>query len=321
MYNCKKVACKREYINKMLFIEKPFRCGLDQCKGAHTYNELTINSEVSKFDKTDWKTINFKELYKTIYLQIKSSISNFNKYTELSLDKPLNQLNFVELLDFWRKFAIIMRREKKNFYEKTSRAKSFGFKNPGDIPTLDLGELDGFAWSLWRSFHNCEDHENFLKSVKSGMSKYDLQKTVCFHSINCKNGTHHKNRQICSDNLLYGKCECLSRTVSNKKISNLNSNLKKITQRINKMVKYSIPKIENCDAKLKVLLLDFRNKIVEIEKTQSKIHLTEFGVIPIHPIIEELKKTFLKPRNILIFKEDDITTLQKLTIVRGRFQF
>jgi len=321
MSQSKKVACKREYLNKLLFIEKPLKCGLENCRGAHNYQELTINSEVKKFDSTNWKDIDFIELYKTIYLQVKSSLSNINKYSELSLTKTLPEMNFIELLNFWREFAVIMRREKKNYYDKESRAKSFGFKTPGDIPILDLKEHDNFAWSLWRSFHCCEEHEKFLNNVSSGMNKYDLQSHVCFHSLNCKNGTHHYNRQICSDDLLYGKCDCLSKKDSDNKIRNLNKELKNIIYQINKKVKYSIPKLENCDEKLRNLVIQSRQKIVELERAHRKIHLTELGVKPIDEKIINFKKTFLKPKTIIIFRDDDLTNLQKLNIIRGKFQF
>lgn len=324
MSQSKKVACKREYLNKFLFIEKPLKCGLEKCRGAHNYEELTLSTEIKKFDSIEWKEVDFEEFYKIVFKQIKSAITNINKYPELlnMISKTsLNDMNFVETLNFWREFAVIMRREKRNFNEKDSRAKSFGYRNPGDIPTLDLKEYDAFGWSLWRSFHDCDQHEDFLNEVKKGTDKYDLQSKVCFHSVNCKNGTHHLHRQICSDDLLYGKCECKNSKQSQNHINKLNQQLKGIINRINKMVKYSIPKLANCDSKLYNLVIDARKKIVEIEKAHRKIHLSELGVEPIDEKTNKVRKDIVKPKAIIIFHNDDFKSLNKFHLVRGKFQF
>jgi hypothetical protein len=325
----KKFACKKEYLNKFLLLEPELRCNNPKCWGAHSVSELEIEPAIKKFESIDWKKIDFYDFYQTLIKGIYSSLSAIRLFPELFEDfksKKIPEMEFLEILVFWRKCALVMRKN-RNEFDENPKMKSFGFKSKEDIPILHLGDWDPFAWSLTRACKPCQKHLSFFEEIKKGTTKYDLQEKMCSYSANCKAGIHHRNNQICLDDLLYGKCDCLSMEETNKSLNNLNNQIQKIIKKINSKVKVRLPKIENCYDDLRKLILDLRGKVVDIELTQRKIHLSEKGVSPIQPSIDIIKLIIKeeeeKAKELLLLEKAEekvkIQGIKSLDLIRGKF--
>jgi len=325
----KKFACKKEYLNKFLFLEPELRCHSPNCWGAHCVSELEVEPNIKKFETTDWSKINFYDFYQTLLKGIYSSLSVIRLFPELFAEiktRKIPEMEFLEVLVFWRKCALVMRKN-RNEFDESPKMKAFGYKSKEDIPILHLGEWDAFAWGLTRVCKPCQKHLTFLEEVKKGTTKYDLQDKICSYSMNCKAGVHHRKYQICLDDLLYGKCECLSESDTKKELHHLNQQTKLIIKRINSKVKVRLPKIENCGEELKYWVLELRKNLVDLELTERKIHLTEKGVSPIQPSIDKIKLLIKeeeeKTKEILLLEKAEemirIEGIKSLHLIRGKF--
>jgi hypothetical protein len=108
-------------------------------------------------------------------------------------------------------------------------------------------------------------------------------KEICCGDINCKEGVHSQSELVCIDNLLTGKCDCLSQEEIEEKQAGLMKKCEELQEQIDD------PKINK---KLKADLINQYNEIVtKYNMLVRKKHLTEQGLVPLIVRLDRHKAT------------------------------
>lgn len=311
----KYIVCKRTYLNHLIPHEPPMKCNSPDCWGAHTFNEFVINDEIKEFRET----ILTSDLIFELFLKIKTElIENWEALTNLNIvsisKSTLTEMDFLQLLNLWKKSTCACRKYYKNFSNYSFLKSKSILKE--DIPTLNLDKYEALAWGFIKSFKTCPRHLNFLQKFKEGSTKINLFKEFCTHSHNCKEGTHHLEHQICYQDMKTGKCSCPSKDDITNKQTQLNHDLELLKLKLTKLIKYRTPIIENAKGELLNVLLEIRNKIYEKEINIRKIHLSDNkNYLPFDinykNYITQINKDTLKLKELQVKELDKLEKLEK----------
>ncbi|ADO67133.1 hypothetical protein crov100 [Cafeteria roenbergensis virus] len=306
-------VCKRTYLNHLIPHEPPMKCNSPDCWGAHAFNEFVINDEIKEFRETNLTSDLIFELFLKIKTELMENWEVLTKLNIVSISKnTLTKLDFLELLNIWKKSTCACRKYYKNF-SNYSFLKSKNISKD-DIPTLNLDKYEPLAWGFIKSFASCPKHLNFLQKFKEGSNKITLFKEFCTHSHNCKEGTHHLEHQICYPDMKTGICSCPSKNTIIIKQKQIDTDLELLKLKLTKIIKYRTPIIENAKGELLNVLLEIRHKIYEKELNIRKIHLSDNNnYIPFdinfNKYITKIKKETLKESQTL--KLEQLTKLVK----------
>jgi len=246
----------------------------EKCKGAHHESEIQIMSHNHNFNNLDKSKLDLISIYNDIcdiFKKSKESVLHPEFKEELENYK---KLDFVELLNFWFKITCYHRKAKKEYRNGTDNNY---YKQSDNIPQFFLKDED-LAWSLERITKLCPKHNELIRKIN-----YDKDKPIlwdmCCGSINCKEGCHNISHMICKDNLINGKCECISLSEFSDKQSDLKLSISNIKEIIDGSDENGF--IKNLTSKKKKGL---ESKILklneELNNIKRKIHLTEQGLVP-----------------------------------------
>jgi hypothetical protein len=150
----------------------------------------------------------------------------------------------------------------------------------------------------------CQIVDEFISVAENYRNNFPNKKIyikdICCGDINCKEGLHDITRLVCIDNMLTGKCDCLSDEQNEQKKLELISEINKIQEIIsNKDYKVSISKDKKSE-----LIKKYNELVVEYNSINKKIHLTNQGLIPLSIRIdnEKVQNTVISVETVEIKK-------------------
>ena len=286
----KNLLCRHVLYSKLTGEYNTCKFGED-CRGAHSEENIVLYPGNKLFNELDKSTYDFKLLFGEIKKTIISDKYKIKLERHVNTIDNIDKLNNIELLQFWRELACYYRK-----ISKTDKA----------IPQFDLKEYEDIAWAFERKTKLCK---TFLEEN----NKENINKDkICCGSYNCKEGVHNQehisvpdyvehltssnvvhsiNELICIDDFIGNKCDCLSKIDSQKRQIELLEEYNKKARELLQNSNYSIKTILKKE-------LDIMN--IEINNVRNrKEHFTEYGMIPIkvnpiEPIIEDKKPTVIK---------------------------
>lgn len=226
------------------------------CRNAHNPLELKKKKEILDWEKRDKSDINLLEIYDELKKTIKANYFLVKNKKYKSMIEHYEQMDFVSLFNLWFEVTCYHRKIKKELkYDQTKIIDEYSY---GNIPEFKIKNED-YMWSFQRTLRVCKQHKNFINYNGTALSIRD----ICIGTFNCKNGIHHEDDLACLDDMIHGKCDCISLQVYNETKKFLENELR--NERCSK-------KIE----KYKLALL----------KLKRKVHYTEQGMICLDKRIE-----------------------------------
>jgi hypothetical protein len=274
----------------------------DTCRQAHAKSDIIEMDHIKAWRNRDKSTVDLLAIKKNIIQTIMTSKDSVIDTKFRSQLVNIESMRFDELLHFWFEITCFHRRLAKELPSKEHWANrnkpnpvgGFFFKN--DVPKFYLDNEED-VWSLQRTLRMCEKHSNLSHD------KIISLKDVCCGDINCKEGVHTLSDLVCIDNLLTGKCECLSEEDIEHQKTSLMEESEVIQEQINN------PKTNK---KLKSNLINQYNEIVnKYNMLFSKKHLTDQGLIPLTVRIDTEKAA-----NITIINVDTVEIKKVTRIVK-----
>lgn len=265
----------------------------DECRGAHSQKEIKVKPHISKWAKEQKDKVDLLKIMEAVMTSIKSSSDYVLNPKYRSMIMNIDKLRFDELLNFWFDITCYHRRIAKSDkinYKKFSRSNTpvpvEGFQFKDDIPLFKLDpEIEDDVWALQRTLRLCKKNENTFPHVPISV------KEICCGDINCKEGVHSLEHLVCVDNMIDGKCKCLTIEENEAKKKSYIAEGQVFLDIINK---------PDIDIKAKTEATIEYNKIVSkykrIETYTKLIHLTEQGLIPLCERIKAKEAT--APRTV-----------------------
>jgi hypothetical protein len=337
------------------------------CRGAHTADAIKPLKHISTYNrldksKYDWVSLYFGviESFKkdSIKLIDKDHISKVSKFISEDSQEEIIY-NFIDAIKLWRDLSCIYRKIQKEIPFKhaghaggntllpsrakhdsntllPSRAKHdsnsvqthlSGYKYSNDVPTFYLnGALEDVAWPFERILRDCQTHKKVQENLnkRQQITIWDL----CLATgLNCKEGVHHQDERLCTDNFLTGTCSCqtqesidtrevelqlkkldlitkLTALVKNKDVSSSSDNWQSSKLK-GKKSKALDPKQE-----LEKQIQNVNQQINYLSTLQRMIHYTEQGMTPFNEQLQKYykdKKEFVEPTVIKASWDHEIT--------------
>ena len=303
-----------------------------ECYNAHDMSEIIIKSHIKEWPgmkKNDIDILQIKEIV-TNTLEIGKSMINNPKFC--SRIHNVNTLEFDEILNLWYEIACHYRKISNEMRESNDKSiVREGFQSWDVVPRFELKDptkkwMEDIIWALERSLHMCPVYyEQITKK------KYTFD-NICCGADNCKMGVHDFNQLICIDDMVDGKCDCISMEeyiTKKKQLDKIITDKKTdITTKINDIKKQMTPAVdddgfettlpkkmrENLSKKLMSLTIELKNiqEERELSSHYRLVHLTEQGMIPMNKRIEEKKD--------LIAKMDKIEVKEVKKIVKKSYK-
>jgi len=222
------------------------------CRNAHEPSELKKKSDILNWERKNKKNINLLEMETNLRtcLEKLSKLKN----SKFSSKTPLLQkMDFKEMLDLWFEVACFQRKLIKEQHSSSN------------IDGVYLDNENNY-WSLQRSLNLCPKNNDLMCKYNS---KSPIQcRDICVGSFNCKLGVHSKRYLVCYDDLMNGKCCCMSLQEYNK--------IKEAYEKIIEENKDDHSIVKKYQEKL-------RNHI-------RIVHFTDDGMIPLNIHKERLKQ-------------------------------
>ena len=278
----------------------------EKCRGAHSESEIKTLPHIENFNKMDKSKIDLVSIYLNIRdVFEKEKVKVINKDFKKKLSNYLD-LNLVELLNLWFDITCYHRKIKK---EMTIDPKfKSEFNNISSIPYFGLEEED-LVWSLERITKLCSVNQELIRKINSDSEKPNIW-DMCLASVNCKLGCHNISNMLCTDDLLNGKCSCLS-------LEEFESKKKDLFQQIKDLEKELEDEYLN-KKKKKSISRKINSLTSEVYGMSRKIHFTEKGLIPFSKQFEiyNTKKEEINQKERE--REDSLKTVIKKKIVKPK---
>ena len=254
----------------------------ENCNSCHSREQIRMRQDIKKWKVSDKSQLNLYKMKENIINVIEKSKDNVNNIKYRSQISIINTKSFVELLSFWYEITSFHRRIVKKMID--TKQPHEGYNKISEIPQFILDDED-MVWALERMLHMCNTHMKLDKTIKIYV------KDICCGDINCKEGVHSKSELICIDDMMTGKCSCISREQYLEQKNSIEQELKLLTIKpdtedgfITKSSKKKQP-----------------GRIIELTHQLNNmfrmIHLTEEGTIPMSVHIE---KNYVKPVTVEI---------------------
>ena len=289
----------------------------ETCRGAHSENEIHTLPHIHNFNCMDKSKLDLVSIY-----------NNINKVFEESKPKVINEefkrrlesfkkLNFVDLLNLWFDITCYHRKIKKEMKNDPSYVSEFS--NVNKIPEFYLEDED-LVWSLERITKLCPKLQALISKIESKNDKPQIW-DICLASINCKTGCHNISHMLCNDDLMYGKCDCMSlEEFENKKIQ-LKSEIETNKNLINPVDGYEVTKLNK---KKKQSIQKKIDKLTyELDSLKRKIHFTENGMKPFSEQLKEFEESIIQKEaekeKEICNRETEMTKVVKKKILKPVF--
>ncbi len=282
------------HLNDMNFnITGHFECRYGEtCRQAHSKSEIIEMDHIKGWRNRDKSNVDLSAIKKNIIEILTTSKDSVNDTKYRSGIINIDSLSFDGLLNFWFDITCFHRRMAKELPSKehwTSRNKpnpvgGYFFKN--EVPKFYL-ENEEDVWSLQRTLRMCEKHANLSPDKPVSL------KDICCGDINCKEGVHNPAELVCIDNLLNGKCNCLSED----EIEEQKAGLMEEAEQIQEQVQCLNNNKKN-DGRKNSLISEYNQIVTKFNMLCRKKHLTEQGLIPLMVRIDREKSSPVTVLNV-----------------------
>lgn len=273
----KNLLCREEYY-KSLVNSRGCKYSSENCRGAHTEDEIRLYPHIKKFNEIDKKSYDWYKLYCIIKETIISEKFKVKNDEHKKIIDNIDNYNFIELINIWHDFAC--------YYRKIS-------KTDITIPQFDLRELEDDGWAFDRITRLCKTYNNQKSINQSLLTPNDL----CLGSNNCKEGVHNISDLLCKLDFLTGMCPCIKLDeyiLMEKELHNrFEIKAKEILTTKNFIEKY----------KMKQELSIIYNSIIKLRNSRM-LHFSDTGMIPFNLIISNqiMKIEEIKEKKIIKLK-------------------
>lgn len=269
------------------------KCTYANCRGAHAESEIQILPSIYNFNASDKSKINLCLMYYNIIEQFDKNKTKIKHIEYIEKLKDYNKLNFVQLLNLWYDITCFHRKLKKDISKGIMTCELYS--SITDIPEFFI-ENENDAWNLERITKMCPDNSNLNKKITRDKA---IIWDICIGSINCKKGCHNIAYMVCNDNLITGKCDCLS-------LESFNSKKQMLETKLSNMLK------SPSNEKIKNKIKNVKNELAQMVR---KIHLTEQGLIP----FDEQNKLYIE--KLQKVETDNIRTAQNIADEKEKRMF
>lgn len=222
-----------------------------KCKGSHNNNDIVEKNRYKKWRESKKTNFDLKKYYSDIISVINKNKDSIQVYKFKSKLQYINDMNIVELFIFW---------EEMNYHYERFENNTF----------LNIDNKEDLILFI-RTLKTCNDYQNMMKNTKA---KTHISK-LCSGGINCNRGVHMNKYRACVDDILYGKCKCMSLAEFNEKKNTLhgqelnkliNSRLHHYTEYGMKPFNYVEPVVEPVNViEEKIISIEFK-PVIRIEK-------------------------------------------------------
>lgn len=281
------------------------------CIGMHSEDEFILLPHIESFNKLDKAKYDWIKMFLALNLSIKQDITKANNPEHLKKFEKIDQMNFIEVIQFWRELACYYRRiakrlkekETTNIIQSANRTKQSDLTETTymlskEVPKFELPhEMEDTAWAFERVTKKCEDYDKFKYSINN-FKLITIWDVCCCHD-NCRDGVHNPSHQLCTEDFLNGKCSCPTvRELETKEIEyqtkliELSNQLVEIIE-LEKQEKleggWSKPKSKgrrpHQDPKTQIQnqIIDLQKKIDDLQNSRP-IHFTELGMEPFEKV-------------------------------------
>ena len=258
-------------------IKDSFSCRYaDTCRNAHNPSEIKENSDNKKWTIRDKSDIDLLKIFDNIKLVFKRNKNLVKNPKYMSQLEHYESLGFVNLLNLW--FDIACYHRKINNHLKYT-GPTEGYIKQKDVPTFYI-DNEEYIWCFQRTLRMCEHHMEFINYNGTPISLRD----ICIGSYNCKLGVHNENNIACEDDLINGRCDCISKEEYTEQKSKLET----------------LISIEKTSIKI-------REYKIQLGKLKRKVHYTEHNMIPLSKRIE-----ILQTKETRHFDESKVSKVKKL---------
>jgi hypothetical protein len=242
----------------------------ESCTCCHSIEQMRMRKDIKKWNAYDKSQLDLYKIKENIINIIKKSQDDVHNMKYRSQISIINTKSFVELVIFWYDITCYHRR----IVSKMANTKQpmDGYNKISDIPQFILENEDNI-WALERQLHMCEKHIKLDKKIKIYV------KEICCGDVNCKEGVHNKSDLICIDDMMTGKCSCISRELYNEQKKSIEQELKLLTIVDEDGFITKSKKKKNPD---RVIELTY-----QLNNMQRMVHLTEEGTVPMAVHIEQ----------------------------------
>ncbi len=275
------------HLNELNFnITGHFECRYGStCRQAHSKSEIVEMDHIKSWRNRDKSNVDLFAIKKNIIQVLVTSKDAVNDTKYRSGITNAESMSFDELLNFWFEITCFHRRLSKDLHSKehyTNRNKpnpigGYFFKH--EVPKFYL-ENEEDVWSLQRTLRMCE------KNASLSPDKPVSLKEICCGDINCKEGVHSPSELVCIDNLLTGKCDCLSDDEIEEKKSKLMEEGDELQEQIQ-----SIKVSKKTEAHRTSLVSQYNQIVTNFNMLCRKKHLTEQGLVPLMVRIDREKSS------------------------------
>lgn len=269
------------------------------CRGAHSEEEINLLPHIKAFECKDKSKLDLVSIYlniKNVFKTSKQIVLN-PLYSEKL--ENYDDLNFVELLNLWFEITCYHRKLKKEM--KIDLSIKSEYSNPDKIPQFELEDEDT-VWSLERLTKLCPMNAGLHRKITSKCDTPTIW-DMCLASVNCKLGCHNISYMVCNDDLLTGKCSCISKEEFNDSRQIILDEIAELKEEANEN---TTPK------KRKAYLRKKINRLLnDYEDIKRKVHLTENGLVPFEVQLnnynQKLEEKIRHEENI---KKDRVETMK-----------
>ena len=282
------------------------------CKEAHQWNQLKLKKYINDWDTMlDKSSINLYTIYRNIIDTITQSRDNIKNSKYASQISKLESMNFVELLQFCYDLICYHRRIAKDLPSRKMKGSVVpdlgegGYRYKEEVPQFYLENEDTF-WALERTLHSCSMYENMMTHRDCVYATSH----ICTGDINCKLGEHNPSKIACNDDILYGKCSCISSSKIIEEKKYIESELLELKKQLESSVDS-----DGFQVKLsKKVHTEITTKIAQLQELymkipSRKIHYTEQGMKPMSVHLAAV--AVVKAKEVDISKLE-ITAVKKL---------
>lgn len=288
----------------------PCRFGAS-CKEAHSWEELRCKKHIRDWYTTmDKSSIDLLALRTNIISIVEQSRDSIKDKKYSSVVHSLHKMSLPELLQFTYDIICFHRKIAKNLPSKRTQGSIVpdigegGYRYKEDVPKFELENEDIF-WSLERSLHPCSTHMTMFQNK----DKVHQASAICCGDVNCKFGEHDISKIACVEDMMTGKCSCLT-------IQQILDRKKQIELELLDLKKQIENSVDSEGFQIKIttrVRTEISQKIKALQEAFGRlpvrsIHYTEQGMVPFNTRFEEQQKT--------VQKEIDISKLEISTTIR-----
>jgi hypothetical protein len=275
------------------------------CRGAHSEEQINTLPHNHHFNNMDKSKLDLVAIYNNI-CEVMESSKRYVKHPTFKKEIATYQnMDFVELLNFWYNITCYHRKTKKELYTNENTY----YKKSDTIPEFFLDNED-IVWPFERVTKMCQKNINLIEKISSDSDKPVIW-DICCGSINCKEGCHNKSYLLCKQDLLTGQCDCPSNEELESKRQEIDFEIRSTDVILSKLI----------SVKKKIAFTNTKRQLQnQLKNTVRMIHLTEQGLIPFSVQMEEYKRVENEKLKEQIEKKETREQVLSETVVKKKIK-